>query len=124
MSDAHGGGHGAKKTASQKVWDAVGTTISVLVGVLVIGFVLAALVPTTGDVFADAISGASASIAKIGQATFSFGTNVSVGMSSVFGVVIKIIIYLILFLAAGWVLQQTIKKMNGKDHDDHGHHGH
>lgn len=119
MSDAHGGGD--KKTASQKVWSAVGVTISVLIGLLVLGFVLVALLPMAGDLFADAIGGASNSIAKIGQAFFSFGTNISVAMSSSFGVFIKIIIYILLFVVGAWILKTGIDKLTGGGHDDHGH---
>lgn len=122
MSDAHGGhGGGDKKTLSQKVWGAVGVTISVLIGLLVLGFVLVALLPMTGDLFADAIGGASNAIAKMGQAMFSFGTNISVFMSSFFSVFIKILIYLLLFVLAAWGLKTAIEKLKGGGHDDHGH---
>lgn len=120
MSDAgHGGGD--KKTPSQKIWGAVGATISILVGLLVMGYALMSLVPLVMSAFTQTVALSSTEIANFGRAMLSFSTNISIMMTSLFSVVIKILIYAFLFVFGFWLLREGLNRLKGGGHDDHGH---
>jgi hypothetical protein len=118
MSDASGGGE-HKKSPSQKVWSGVGTTISVLVGLLVLGFVILALAPMALNAFNDAIGAIGNALSNTGRAMMVVGMNISIAMSGFFRVFIQILIYAILFFVGVWIFQQVLKKLKGGD-DHHG----
>jgi hypothetical protein len=123
MSDAHGGhGGGEKKTAPQKIWGAVGSTISILVGLLVMGYALMSLAPLVMSAFTQTVALSSNEVADFGRAMLSFSTNISIMMTSLFSVVIKIFIYAFLFVFGFWLFREGLNRLKeGGGHDDHGH---
>lgn len=118
MSEPAKDAHPEKKGgAASGVWKAVGITISVLVGLVVLFYITKALLPEVLGAFNGTLSVATTGLTEAGVYLNMLSMAIGIAGAGFFGVVIKLATYAFLIALPFFIVQQAMKKL--KPADDH-----
>ena len=111
MSDPHAA---PKKGAVAKIWGAVGVTVAGLLGIVVLFMVLAAIAPMAFSGLMDTLAVFGGGFSQVGVAITSASVGLSVFLVGLFGLLLKLGIYVLLFALAGFGLKMAIDAIRAK----------
>lgn len=109
----------AKDSAASGVWRAVGVTIAVLVGLVVLFYITKALLPEIFGAFNGTLSVTATGLTEAGLYLNTLGMAIGIAGAGFFGVVIRLLMYAFLIVLAIFIVQQAMKKLKPAAEEHH-----